>query len=102
MKHVLIALALCGTVSASLAQAASGPELAKQYNCLACHSVDAKLVGPSYKQVAAKYKGQDVTAKLMQKVKAGGSGSFGAIPMSPNPQVPDADLKQLVTWILAQ
>lgn len=102
MKHVLIALALGGLMSAGLAQAASGPELAKQYNCLACHSVDAKLVGPSYQQVAAKYKGQDVTAKLMQKVKAGGSGSFGAIPMSPNPQVPDADLKQLVTWILSR
>jgi len=102
MKQLLIALALGGLMSAGLAEAASGPELAKQYNCLACHSVDAKLVGPSYKQVAAKYKGQNVTAKLMQKVKAGGSGSFGAIPMSPNPQVPDADLKQLVTWILAQ
>ncbi|RMD01500.1 cytochrome C [Aquitalea palustris] len=102
MKQLLIALALGGLISAGLAEAASGPELAKQYNCLACHSVDAKLVGPSYKQVAAKYKGQNVTAKLMQKVKAGGSGSFGAIPMSPNPQVPDADLKQLVTWILAQ
>ena len=102
MKHVLIALALGGLMSVGLAQAASGPELAKQYNCLACHSVDAKLVGPSYQQVAAKYKGQDVTAKLMQKVKAGGSGSFGAIPMSPNPQVPDADLKQLVTWILSR
>ncbi|MBA4706952.1 c-type cytochrome [Aquitalea aquatica] len=102
MKQLLIALALGGLMTAGLAQAASGPELAKQYNCLACHSVDAKLVGPSYKQVAAKYKGQDVTAKLMQKVKAGGSGSFGAIPMSPNPQVPDADLKQLVAWILAQ
>jgi cytochrome c len=76
MKHALIALALGGLMSAGLAQAASGPELAKQYNCLACHSVDAKLVGPSYKQVAAKYKGQDVTAKLMQKVKAGGSGSL--------------------------
>lgn len=76
-------------------------ELAKKHNCLACHKVDAKLVGPSYKDVAAKYKPEDVD-KLVEKVKKGGSGNWGAIPMPPNPNVSDDDLKALVTWILAQ
>ena len=75
--------------------------LAAKYNCQACHTVDKKLVGPSYKEVAAKYAGDaGAAAKLEQKVKNGGSGAWGAIPMPPN-NVPDADLKALVAWILA-
>ena len=75
--------------------------LAAKYNCTACHAVDKKIVGPSYKEIAAKYAGDSgAAAKLAQKVKNGGSGVWGAIPMPPN-NVPDADLKALVEWILA-
>ena len=69
--------------------------------CAACHSVDKKIVGPSYQDVAAKYRGdKDALAKLSQKVKAGGSGVWGTVPMPPNAQVPEADIKALVSWIL--
>ena len=75
--------------------------LAAKYNCTACHSADKKIVGPSYKEIAAKYAGDSsAPAKLQQKVKNGGSGAWGAIPMPPN-NIPDADLKTLVDWILA-
>lgn len=94
----LSALALALLI-APAAQASD--ELAKKYNCLACHQTDKKLVGPSYQDVAAKYKGQaDAPDKLAAKVKTGGVGTWGQIPMPPNPTVPDADLKALVTWIL--
>ena len=80
---------------------ASGTAMMQKDGCAACHSVDKKIVGPSYQEVAAKYKGdKDALAKLTQKVKAGGSGVWGPVPMPPNPQVPDADVKALVTWIL--
>jgi cytochrome c len=70
--------------------------------CMACHSKDKKLVGPAFKEIAAKYKGQDVSAKLMDKVRKGGAGSFGPVPMSPNPpdKISDADLKAAVDVIL--
>ncbi len=73
--------------------------------CLACHAKDKKLVGPAYKDVAAKYKGQaDAVAKLMVKVRKGGSGVYGPIPMPPNPveKLSDADLKAAVEWVLKQ
>ena len=76
--------------------------LLAKYNCQACYAVDKKLVGPAYKEVAAKYAGDSgAPAKLQQKAKAGGSGVWGTVPMPPN-NVPDADLKTLVAWILAQ
>jgi cytochrome c len=92
---------------AALASAASLPalasaELAKQHNCLSCHSVDKKVVGPSYKDIAAKYKGQSVEAALIDKIKHGSKGVYGPIPMPANTNVPDADVKTLVKWILAQ
>ncbi len=70
--------------------------------CMACHAMDKKVLGPSFKDVAAKYKGQDVAAKLMEKVRKGGSGVFGPIPMAPNPpeKINDADLKAAVELIL--
>jgi cytochrome c len=81
---------------------AAATALLTKYNCQACHTVDKKLVGPAYKEVAAKYAGDaSEPAKLQQKIKNGGSGVWGAIPMPPN-NVPDADLKTLVEWILAQ
>jgi len=76
-------------------------ELAQNKNCLACHSVDKKVVGPSYKEVAAKYAGdKDAVQKLTQKVLKGGSGVWGQIPMPANPQVSEAEAKQLVQWIM--
>ena len=75
--------------------------LAAKYGCQACHTPDKKLVGPSYKEVAAKYAGNaGAAAMLEKKVKSGGSGVWGQVPMPPN-NVPDADLKALVEWILA-
>ena len=69
--------------------------------CAACHAVDKKIVGPAYQDVAAKYRGdKDALTKLSQKVKAGGSGVWGAVPMPPNAQASEADIKALVSWIL--
>ncbi len=106
MKKMLIAVAtaagvlLGGTANAAV-DAAKAKQLAQKYNCLACHAEDKKLVGPAYKEVAKKYKGDaGAEAKLIGKVKAGGSGVWGAIPMPPN-NVPDADIKTLVEWILS-
>ena len=87
---------------------AAGPafanaELAQKKNCMACHAVDKKLVGPAYKDVAAKYAGQkDAVDKLAVKVVKGGSGVWGAVPMPANAQVTEAEAKQLVQWILTQ
>jgi cytochrome c len=87
--------------AASPAQA--NEELAKKHACFACHAVDKKLVGPSYKDVAAKYRGvKGAEAKLFEKVKKGGTGVWGQVPMPPNAAVPDADLHTLVKWILSQ
>ena len=81
--------------------AADTSALATKYNCTACHAVDKKVVGPSFKDVAAKYAGDaSAAAKLEKKVKDGGGGVWGAVPMPPN-NVPDADLKALVEAILA-
>ncbi len=103
MKAILSSLAVAGLLTAGMAHAADGAALAQKNNCLSCHAVDKKLVGPSYKEVAAKYK-SDKTAevKLIAKVKKGGSGVWGAIPMPPNAGVSDADMKTIVQWILAQ
>ena len=69
--------------------------------CAACHAIDKKIVGPAYQDVAAKYKGDaSAPAKLADKVKKGGVGVWGQIPMPPNAQVSDADIQQLVDWIL--
>jgi cytochrome c5 len=79
----------------------SGLAMMQKDGCVACHSVDKKILGPAYQDVAAKYKGDaGAPAKLMQKVKMGGSGVWGQIPMPPNAQVSDDDIKALVSWIL--
>lgn len=87
---------------ASGIDAKAAEELAKKSGCLACHAVDRKVVGPAYNDVAAKYRGQaDAEVKLIEKVKKGGQGVWGQVPMPPNsPQVKDADIKTLVQWIL--
>ncbi len=76
-------------------------QMPAKYGCIACHSVDAKKVGPAFKQVAAKYSGQDVQATLVEKVRKGGSGVWGDIPMIPHPSVPEEDLQAMVKWILS-
>jgi len=84
------------------APAWANPDLAQKKNCLACHQVNQKVVGPSYKEVAQKYAGQpDAVAKLVPKVIKGGTGVWGAVPMPANPQVSEAEAKQLVQWILS-
>lgn len=82
------------------AQGATMQALFQKHNCTACHAPAAKGVGPSIAEVAKKYKDQDVIAKLAAKVKAGGAGAWGSIPMPPHAQVPDADITNLVKWML--
>lgn len=103
MKRTLMMVGMLA-VSAFASQAAmANADLAKAKNCMACHAVGSKLVGPAYKDVAAKYAGQkDAEAKLVAKVLKGGSGAWGAIPMPANPQVTEAEAKTLVKWVLAQ
>lgn len=100
MKQTLIALALS---AAAIAPAIADQALAQSKNCMACHAVDKKLVGPAFKDVAAKYAGQkDAADKLAAKIIKGGSGVWGPIPMPANAQVNEAEAKKLATWVLAQ
>ena len=102
MKFAALAFTLAAGAVASL-PAQGSEELAKKYLCLTCHTVDKKLVGPSYHDVAAKYKNdKGAEAKLVEKVKKGGVGVWGQIPMPPNDKVPEADLKALVKWVLTK
>jgi len=81
----------------------ASPELAKQKNCLACHALDKKLVGPGYKEIAAKYKGdKDAVAKLAKKIREGGVGVWGQVPMPANPQVSEQEALTLAKWVMAQ
>jgi cytochrome c len=96
-----LALAALGLAIAAT-PALANEELAKKSGCLACHQLDKKVVGPSYKEVAAKYKGDaKAEAMLAEKVKKGGVGTWGQVPMPPNAAVKDEDIKALVKWILA-
>ena len=101
MKPFVITAAVLALVSALPAQASEA--LANKHACVACHVVKgAKTVGPSYAEVAKKYAGQkDAETKLAEKVKKGGTGVWGQIPMPPNAAVPDADVRALVKWILS-
>lgn len=99
MKRVFFALL---SISVLASTALADEALAKKKNCLACHAVDKKVVGPAYKDVAAKYAGQNVVAKLATKVMKGGSGVWGAVPMPANPQVNQAEAETLVKWVLTQ
>jgi cytochrome c len=97
--------ALLATAAALLATgpAFANADLAQKKACMACHAVDKKLVGPAYKDVAAKYAGQkDAAAKLADKIQKGGSGVWGAVPMPANPGVNAAEAKQLADWVLTQ
>jgi cytochrome c len=99
MKKLFIVAAAVALVAAMPARASA--DLAQKKNCMACHATDKKLIGPSYKDVAAKYAGQkDAADKLAEKIIKGGSGVWGAVPMPANPQVTPAEAKQIAAWVL--
>jgi cytochrome c len=98
MKFVQVLVGAAVLVSAP---AFASKELAQKNNCLACHTVDKKLVGPAYREVAKKYAGQhDAEATLAKSIKAGGTGKWGPIPMPAQTALSDADAKTLAAWIL--
>jgi cytochrome c len=101
MKRSLMMLMAVSALASTSAFAQA--DLAKAKNCMACHAVGTKLVGPAYKDVAAKYAGQKgAEDKLVQKVMKGGAGVWGPVPMPANPQVSEAEARSLVKWVLAQ
>jgi cytochrome c len=98
MKRALFALIAAAACAPVLADQA----LATSRNCMACHAMDKKLVGPAYKDVAAKYAGQkDAADKLAAKIMKGGSGVWGPVPMPANTQVKEAEAKKLAAWVLS-
>ncbi|CAG1008722.1 Cytochrome c-551 [Burkholderiales bacterium] len=102
MKVSMLVLAGAALIAVGSAQAQDGKALLQKSGCTACHAEDKKLVGPAYKDVAAKYKGDAAAAaKLAEKVKKGGSGVWGPVPMPPNAAVKDDDVKTMLTYILA-
>ena len=101
MKTAVITLALTTLTFAAGAYAQSGEALLQKNGCTACHAIDKKVVGPAYMDVSEKYKNdKGAPAKLFDKVKKGGSGVWGQVPMPPNPQVSDADLKTMIAFVL--
>ena len=102
MRHVIAATAATmGLLLASVAQA--DEKIAQASGCMTCHQIDKKILGPSFKDIAAKYKGNKAAeATLAKKVKDGGSGVWGDMLMPPNAHVKDADIAALVKWVLAQ
>jgi len=97
--------ALAGVLAgaAAPALASDAPSLARNNQCLSCHKVDVKALGPSFKEVAAKYKGDPAAhARLSEMVRAGGKGVWGVVPMPPNKSMSDDDINTVVSWILAQ
>lgn len=105
IKALMAALGIAGLVmAAGPARADSGLDMIKKARCNACHAVDKKLVGPSFQDIAAKYKGkEDAPAKLFDKVRHGGAGNWGDIPMTPNgtDKISDDNLKAVIQWILS-
>lgn len=96
MKALILSLAVLAT------SAFADEALLKKNNCMACHAVETKLVGPSYKDVAKKYRGQgDATDKLAKKIRAGGAGAWGAMPMPAHPQISEVEAKKLATYVLS-
>lgn len=104
MKNTLATTAAVAALFlAGGAQAQDATKLAQEKGCLACHAVDKKIVGPAYKEVAAKYRtDKTAQAKLVKKVREGGQGVWGAVPMPPNNGVSEKDADTLVKWVLSQ
>ncbi len=103
MKIAATLLAGAAFAVAGVASAQSAEDLLKKNGCTACHAIDKKLVGPAYMDVSKKYANEPrdaVMARLSEKVKKGGSGVWGQVPMPPNPQVSDAELKTILTFVL--
>ena len=102
MKYAFFARLIAIAALATSAPAFADQALATAKNCMTCHAVDKKLVGPAYKDVAAKYAGQkDVVDKLAAKIMKGGSGVYGPVPMPANTQVNEAEAKKLAAWVLS-
>lgn len=103
MKRISwLGLSVCLSLGALSGSASASPELAKSKNCMACHAVGNKVVGPSYKDVAAKYAGDaGAEDRLTQKVLKGGAGAWGPVPMPANTQVSEAEARSLVKWVLS-
>lgn len=98
----LIAMTVAASLMGLSGMASADQALAQKNACMSCHGVDKKIVGPAYKDVAAKYRGDPgAEARLFAKVKAGGKGVWGQIPMPPNPQVKDEDLHKILKWVLS-
>lgn len=103
MKHIFFATVSLAALFTAATPAIADMQLATSKNCMACHAVANKLVGPSYKDIAAKYAGQEgATEKLASKVVKGGGGVWGVVPMPANTQVSPAEAQKLVAWILTQ
>lgn len=100
MKHIVTVLIAAGLVAASPAHA--NLDLAKKNNCMSCHAVDKKMVGPAFIDISKKYAGDKDAAKMLAaRIKGGSKGIWGQIPMPPNANVKDADAEALAKWILA-
>lgn len=94
-------IAAAAMMAMAAGQAGASQALAQKNACMSCHGVDKKIVGPGFKEIAAKYKGDKTAeAKLIEKVKKGGAGVWGQVPMPPHPQVKDEDVKAIVDWVL--
>lgn len=103
LTGIIAAATLMLSTQAFAVDMAAGKALAQKSGCLACHQVEKKVVGPAYKDVAAKYKGdKKAEAMLIEKVTKGGKGTWGPVPMPANAKVAPADIKTLVQWVLAQ
>ena len=99
----ILAVTVLATLSLAGGAAHASAELAKAKNCMACHAMDKKLVGPAYKDVAAKYAGdKDAATKLAKKIREGGVGAWGQVPMPANPQVNEQEAATLAKWVLSQ
>lgn len=102
MKH-LVSVAVIGGTMLMANTAIASPDLARQKNCMACHSVNNKLVGPAFKDIGKRYEGQGgAEDKLVQAILKGSSGNWGAVPMPANGQVSEAEARTLVKWVLSQ
>ena len=102
VRNLFASVAAIATIAVS-GPATASPELAKAKNCVACHAPSAKLVGPSFKEIATKYAGDaGAPARLAEKIRKGSQGVWGAVPMPANPQVNDDEANALARWILAQ
>ena len=100
MRFAIVAMAAFGVLAAG--NAAANEKLAQSNGCMTCHAVDKKVIGPSYKEIAAKYRSDKAAeANLVKKVKAGGSVVWGPTPMPPNAHIKEDDIKTLVQWVLA-